>query len=448
MRKSVTSNKNTSSSFSPSNLRGDAARVLFEILESGKSARESLPTMQTRHKDQDKAWLQEMVFGVLRQLPVLQFWLRQLLESPLKGKNKIAEHLLLLGMYQLLFTRVGQHAAVSETVNACRALKIEGMKGLVNAVLRNFIRQDMALNKPDDAQILSGLPKWLYKKLLLAYPSQLQDLLPEMDMKAPLWLRVNRKKIAYEAFVEALEQSNIEHSLSEQHPDAVILPKYGDITALPGFAQGWFAVQDGAAQLAAAYLDAQSGEHILDCCAAPGGKTSHLLELTNSIHLTALDIDNTRLARISENLERLGHQAKLMCGDASQPTSWWDGQQFDRILLDAPCSATGIIRRHPDIKWLRKADDIKVLVQIQAAIFDAMWLLLKPGGVLLYATCSILPEENVQQVNAFLARTADARLDPDFSHDSTSVGRQILPGQQQMDGFYYCRLLKSDAIND
>jgi len=447
MRKSKTSNKNPSSSLSPSNLRGDAARVLFEILESGKSARESLPAMQTRHKDQDKAWLQEMVFGVLRQLPVLQFWLRQLLETPLKGKNKIAEHLLLLGMYQLVFTRVGQHAAVSETVNACRALKIEGMKGLVNAVLRNFIRQDMALNKPDDAQILSGLPKWLYKKLLLAYPSQLQDLLPEMDMKAPLWLRVNRKKIAFEDFVEALLQNNIEHAFSEQHPDAIILSKYGDITALPGFTQGWFAVQDGAAQLAAAYLDAQSGEHILDCCAAPGGKTSHLLELTTNIHLTALDIDNTRLARISENLERLGHQAKLICGDASQPTSWWDGQQFDRILLDAPCSATGIIRRHPDIKWLRKADDIKVPVQIQAAIFDAMWLLLKPGGVLLYATCSILPEENMQQVDAFLARTADARLDPDFCHDSTSMGRQILPGQQQMDGFYYCRLLKSDVNN-
>jgi 16S rRNA (cytosine967-C5)-methyltransferase len=448
IRKSVTTNKNKSSSLSPSNLRGDAALVLFEILESGKSARESLPAMQAHHKDQDKAWLQEMAFGVLRQLPLLQFWLRQLLESPLKGKNKIAEHLLLLGMYQLVFTRVGQHAAVSETVNACRSLKIEGMKGLVNAVLRNFIRQEMALNKPDDAQILSGLPKWLYKKLLLAYPSQLQDILPEMELKAPLWLRVNRKKITFEAFIDELVQSNITHSFSEQHPDAVILPKYGDITALPGFTQGWFAVQDGAAQLAATYLDAQTGEHILDCCAAPGGKTSHLLELTNNIHLTALDIDDKRLARISENLERLGHQANLICGDASQPENWWDGQHFDRILLDAPCSATGIIRRHPDIKWLRKADDIKVLVQIQAAIFDAMWLLLKPGGVLLYATCSILPEENVQQVSAFLARTADARLDPDFNHDPISAGRQILPGQQQMDGFYYCRLLKSDVIND
>ena len=438
------SNPNTKNK---NNLRADAALVLYQILEQGKSARECLPAMQAKHMDQDKAWLQEMVFGVLRQLPILQYWLRLLLENPLKNKFKVAEHLILLGFYQIAFSRVSQHAAVSETVEACKPLKIDAMKGLVNAILRNFIRQDMQDNKPDDAQILSGLPKWLYKKLNLAYPDQLDDIIQQIESKAPLWLRVNTKNISHPDFLIALTQHAIEYSLSPLHTEAVILSKGADIISLPGFVQGWFAVQDGAAQLAAHYLAPQTNERILDCCAAPGGKTSHILELADNLELIALEIDSQRMTRVAENLERLGHSAQLVVGDASRPTDWWDGQQFDRILLDAPCSATGIIRRHPDIKWLRKAKDIDALVLIQQQILDAMWLLLKPGGVLLYATCSILAEENHQQIDDFLARTINAKLDPEFKHDAIHCGQQILPGNQQMDGFYYCRLLKSAQIN-
>jgi 16S rRNA (cytosine967-C5)-methyltransferase len=428
-------------------LRADAALVLYQILEQGKSARECLPAIQLKHTDQNKAWLQEMVFGVLRQLPLLQYWLRLLLETPLKNKFKVAEHLILLGFYQIAFSRVSQHAAVSETVNACKALKIDAMRGLVNAILRNYIRQEVAQQKPDDAQILSGLPKWLYKKICTAYPDDLTNIIQQMEAKAPLWLRVNTKNVSHSDFLTALSKQAIEFTLSPSHVDAVILSKGADITSLPGFSAGWFAVQDGAAQLAAHYLVPQSNERILDCCAAPGGKTGHIIELSTDVNLVALEIDEHRITRIEENLQRLGHSAELVVGDASAPQGWWDGKQFDRILLDAPCSATGIIRRHPDIKWLRKAKDIDALVLIQQQILDSVWPLLKPNGVLLYATCSILPEENHQQIDSFLARTSNAKLDPLFAHDKSQSGQQILPGNQQMDGFYYCRLLKSDEIN-
>jgi 16S rRNA (cytosine967-C5)-methyltransferase len=429
----------------PFNLRADAALVLYQILEQGKSAREVLPLAQLSHKEQDKAWLQEMVYGVLRHLPILQFWLRQLLDNPLKNRFKIVEHLIILGFYQLAFSRVSQHAAVAETVSACQPLNTIAMKGLVNAILRNFIREEMALSEAPNAQIASGLPKWLYKKLELAYPDNFPDLIGSMQIKAPIWLRTNIQKIAHNEFVEQLAQSQIEHSLSKEHPQAAILSKGQDVTALPGFKQGWFAVQDGAAQLAAQYLAPEVGDNILDCCAAPGGKTCHVIELQPKLKsVVALDVDHKRLVRVEENLTRLGHDASLVVGDACLPDTWWDGQMFDRILLDAPCSATGIIRRHPDIKWLRKANDIEVLVALQNQILQAIWLLLKPGGTLLYATCSILPEENHQQITAFLAATADAVLDPTFCNDSQAKpGRQIMPGDQQMDGFYYARLLKS-----
>jgi 16S rRNA (cytosine967-C5)-methyltransferase len=430
------------------NLRADAAKVLHQILEQGVSARECLPPAQLAYSDQDKAWLQEMVYGVLRQLPILQFWLRLLLDKPLQKRFKVVEHLLMLGFYQLVFSRVSTHAAVSETVSACQPLNAIAMKGLVNAVLRNFLRQEIEQDKPADPQISSGLPKWIYKQLESAYPEQVQELVNAMQTKAPIWLRVNTKQISREDYAAELSGQNIEFTLGKEQEAGLILNKGRDITTLPGFHQGWFAVQDGAAQLAALLLEAKEGERILDCCAAPGGKTCHILELQDKLDkLVALDIDQKRLERVTENLQRLGYQTDLLAGDASQPALWWDGSQFDRILLDAPCSATGVIRRHPDIKWLRKASDIATLVNLQAVILDAMWPLLKPGGTMLYATCSILPQENYQQVDAFLQRTADAKLDLSFENDAPGrPGRQILPGEQEMDGFYYARLIKSSAV--
>ncbi|MEM7267262.1 MAG: 16S rRNA (cytosine(967)-C(5))-methyltransferase RsmB, partial [Pseudomonadota bacterium] len=376
---------------------------------------------------------------------LLQHWLRSLLDRPLKGNKKVIEHLILLGLYQLSFSRVSNHAAVGETVAAASYLNAAGLKGLVNAVLRNFQRENLADKPVDDAIINSGLPKWLFKAIENAYGDDAEQVRSETNAMAPIWLRVNKLQTSLAAFTQALDKAGVEYTLSENHADAVILTKREDITALPGFEKGHFAVQDGAAQLAAHYLKPQANERILDCCAAPGGKTGHIVESApDTQYVLALDADATRLKRVEENMTRLKHTVDIKQGDAANPDTWWDGKPFDRILLDAPCSATGVIRRHPDIRWLRKANDIDNLAQLQRRILETLWGLLKPGGTLLYATCSILPKENMAQIQQFLADTPDASLSPIVKTETVDKpGRQITPGEQQMDGFYYARLVKS-----
>lgn len=386
-----------------------------------------------------------MSLGVMRRLPLLQYWLRTLLDKPLKGNKKIIEHLIMLGLYQLAFSRVSQHAAVGETVNAAPYLGGTALKGLVNAVLRNFTRESLADTPIDNPIINSGLPKWLYKAIDNAYQDGADEVRTATNAMAPIWLRVNQRKATLLQYTAMLDDAGIAYRLSEAHPHGIILEKREDVTSLPGFDQGYFAVQDGAAQLAAHYLDAQDNERILDCCAAPGGKTGHIIERTPGIaHCLALDADGHRLKRVDENMQRLGHNPVVMQGDAANPSEWWDGELFDRILLDAPCSATGVIRRHPDIRWLRKSSDIDNLAALQQNILQALWTILKPGGTLLYATCSILPQENKAQIRQFLAATEDASLSPMVKTETAeNPGRQILPGEQQMDGFYYARLVKS-----
>ena len=426
-------------------LRADTAWVIFQVLEQGKSSREALAIAQARHSKQDAAWLQEMAMGVFRHLPQLQIWLRELLEQSLKGSKKILEHVILLGFYQQAFSRVSDHAAVAATVNAAEVLGGKGLKGLINAILRNFQRQQLAEQVSDNPIIQSGLPKWLYKRLANAYPQELESLLSGMNQPAPIWLRVNQQQCTQPDYCNALAEADIRFALSEAHPDAVILLDRTPITTLPGFAEGWFSVQDGAAQLAAPLLDAQPGERILDCCAAPGGKSAHILERTTGLaQLIALDSEASRLTRMTENLQRLQLHANLVCADAAELDSWWDGNCFDRILLDAPCSATGVIRRHPDIRWLRKSADIEVLQALQYKILTNLWRTLKPGGTLVYATCSVLPVENKAQISRFLQEHSNAQLLPIQPGETIEQpGRQILPGEQQMDGFYYARLLKS-----
>ena len=389
-----------------------------------------------------------MSLGVMRRLPLLQHWLRSLLDRPLKGNKKVIEHLILLGLYQLNFSRVSNHAAVGETVAAASYLNAAGLKGLVNAVLRNFQRENLADKPVDDAIINSGLPKWLFKAIENAYGDDAEQVRNETNAMAPIWLRVNKLQTSLAAFTQALDKAGVEYTLSANHADAVILTKREDITALPGFEKGHFAVQDGAAQLAAHYLKPQANERILDCCAAPGGKTGHIVESApDTQYVLALDADATRLKRVEENMTRLKHTVDIKQGDAANPDTWWDGKPFDRILLDAPCSATGVIRRHPDIRWLRKANDIDNLAQLQRRILETLWGLLKPGGTLLYATCSILPKENMAQIQQFLADTPDASLSPIVKTETVDKpGRQITPGEQQMDGFYYARLVKSADI--
>ncbi|EKO3410298.1 16S rRNA (cytosine(967)-C(5))-methyltransferase RsmB [Vibrio fluvialis] len=423
------------------NVRAAAAQVLFQVVDKGQSLSMALPAAQQNIRPRDHALLQEICYGALRYLPRLESIANALMDNPLKGKQRVFHHLILVGIYQLSFMRIPAHAAVGETVEGAQDLKGPRLRGLINAVLRNYQRNQEQL----DAQAVShnagkyGHPSWLLKLLQNAYPQQWEAIVEANNSKAPMWLRVNHQHHDRDAYQALLNNENIDSSVHSQAEDALKLAAPCDVTKLPGFEKGWVSVQDAAAQLSLHYLQPQDGELILDCCAAPGGKTAHILERTQGSEVVAIDCDDTRLKRVHDNLKRLNLSAKVVCGDARYPQGWWQGSQFDRILLDAPCSATGVIRRHPDIKWLRRAEDIAALAELQREILDAMWQQLKPGGTLVYATCSITPQENVLQVKDFLARTSDAQL---VGSELDNPGRQILPGEEDMDGFYYAVLTK------
>ncbi|WP_172560356.1 16S rRNA (cytosine(967)-C(5))-methyltransferase RsmB [Vibrio fluvialis] len=423
------------------NVRAAAAQVLFQVVDKGQSLSMALPAAQQNIRPRDHALLQEICYGALRYLPRLESIANALMDNPLKGKQRVFHHLILVGIYQLSFMRIPAHAAVGETVEGAQDLKGPRLRGLINAVLRNYQRNQEQL----DAQAVShnagkySHPSWLLKLLQSAYPQQWEAIVEANNSKAPMWLRVNHQHHDRDAYQTLLNNENIDSSVHSQAEDALKLAAPCDVTKLPGFEKGWVSVQDAAAQLSLHYLQPQDGELILDCCAAPGGKTAHILERTQGSEVVAIDCDDTRLKRVHDNLKRLNLSAKVVCGDARYPQEWWQGSQFDRILLDAPCSATGVIRRHPDIKWLRRAEDIAALAELQREILDAMWQQLKPGGTLVYATCSITPQENVLQVKDFLARTSDAQL---VGSELDNPGRQILPGEEDVDGFYYAVLTK------
>ncbi|MCG9731981.1 16S rRNA (cytosine(967)-C(5))-methyltransferase RsmB [Shewanella sp. Isolate13] len=424
------------------NLRALAAKVIFQVLEKGVSLSVALPDQQ-KHLDsgKDKALLAELCYGVMRHLPQLDKQVSDCMSKQMKGKQRIVHQLLLVGCYQLYFTRIPSHAAISETAEACRQLKFEGLVKVVNGVLRNIQRQEKPLSTDNDT-LAYNTPTWIIKRLKEAYPENWQTVIEQSHERPPMWLRNNQLSQTRETYLQALAGLEIEAQAGNS-PDSILLSSPRDVMHLPGFETGAASVQDGAAQWAATLLAPQGDELVLDACAAPGGKSCHLLELAPNIKLVAVDFDAKRLERVQQNLDRLSLKAKLVHGDAANIDSWWQGEKFDRILLDAPCSATGVIRRHPDIKWLRKNNDIEELAQLQSQIFDHCWKWLKPGGTLLYATCSILPQENKDQVSAFLARTPDATLVPiEEQANPDDIGWQIVPGQDNMDGFYYARLVK------
>ncbi|MCF1431245.1 MAG: 16S rRNA (cytosine(967)-C(5))-methyltransferase RsmB [Shewanella sp.] len=423
------------------NIRALAAKAVFDVLERGISLSAALPEQQTKvSNSKDKGLLAEICYGVMRHLPQLDKQVSDCLSKPIKGKQRIIHQLLLVGCYQLYFTRIPAHAAISETVEACRLLGFENLVKVVNGVLRTIQRNQASL--PEDNDTLKfNMPGWIVKSLKAAYPDQWQEIIEQSQMRPPMWLRSNAQKQSRDEYLNALAHAQITASAGCA-PQSILLDSPADVGLLPGFFEGLVSVQDGAAQWAATLLEPKDNELILDACAAPGGKTCHILELTPKASLVAVDFDDKRLKRVNENLIRLNHQAEVIHGDATDIDSWWQGDKFDRILLDAPCSATGVIRRHPDIKWLRKAKDIEELTALQSKILDHCWQWLKPGGTLLYATCSIMPAENCDQINAFLARTANATLDVLPQSNAGETGWQILPGQQQMDGFYYARLRK------
>ncbi|MGO1792483.1 MAG: 16S rRNA (cytosine(967)-C(5))-methyltransferase RsmB [Oceanisphaera sp.] len=427
--------------------RAAAANILHQVLNQGQSLSTLLPRYQTEVAAKDRALLQELCFGTLRWYSRLDAITKPLLEKPLKGKYRVVHSLILVGIYQLLYTRVPAHAALAETVNACKALKVEPFKGMVNGVLRNVQRQQEQLTEKVDAlpQLRLAHPNWLLKRIQQAYPEQWQDILTANNQHPPMWIRVNQSLHSTEQYLAMLQAEGLEATPDDQAHSALRLARPVDVNSLPGFEQGHSSVQDAAAQMAAQLLDAQASELILDACAAPGGKTAHILESQPELsQLVAVDMDSERLKRVHQNLDRIGLNATVLQGDAAQPADWWQGKHFDRILLDAPCSATGVIRRHPDIKWLRRPEDIAQLATLQSQILDALWQQLKPGGTLIYATCSILPDENSEQIIAFLNRTPSAVHQPLHSDDTPEQpGWQLLPGAEQRDGFYYAKLSKT-----
>ena len=423
------------------NLRALAAKVVFQVLEKGISLSVALPEQQKHcESGKDKALLAELSYGVMRQLPQLDKLVSDCMAKPLKGKQRILHQLLLVGCYQLYFTRIPSHAAISETAEACRQLKFDGLVKVVNGVLRNIQRQEKPLPTDNDT-LMYNTPTWIVKSLKQAYPENWQAVIENSHQRPPMWLRNNMRSQSRDEYLAQLAEADIP-ATSGKGSDAILLESPKDVMQLPGFETGAVSVQDGAAQWAATLLAPVDGELILDACAAPGGKTCHLLERAN-IELVAVDFDANRLERVQQNLDRLALNAKLVHGDAADIDAWWSGDKFDRILLDAPCSATGVIRRHPDIKWLRKQADIEELAQLQSKILDHCWKWLKSGGTLLYATCSILPQENAQQISAFLERTDDATLVAISEQPNPDdIGWQITPGMENMDGFYYARLVK------
>ncbi len=423
--------------------RALAAKVLAAVLGRGRSLKAELAIALPKLDDsRDRALLEAICFAALRRRTAYDKALGQWLQKPLGPREADLRGLLMAGFAQLDVLQLPAHAALSATVDAARALGRERQAGLVNAVLRRAQREGFAEARAEDAW-----PQWLLEQVRQDWPEHAAAIFANSLQPAPLWLRVNGQQHSRDAYMAQLQDAGIDAVAEPLSADAIRLPVAVPVASLPGFAQGAVSVQDFSAQQVADALSPATGARVLDACAAPGGKAAHLLERDSTLNLVALDVDARRLQRIRETFARtgVGSEAQVLAADAADIAAWWDGKAFDAVLLDAPCSATGIIRRQPDVLLHRRAEDITALAALQARLLDALWQVLRPGGVLLYSTCSILRRENGQQVAEFLARTADARLDPlpdAFGHDD-SGSRQRLPGERDADGFFYARLVKS-----
>nr|WP_298250032.1 16S rRNA (cytosine(967)-C(5))-methyltransferase RsmB [uncultured Halomonas sp.] len=427
-------------------VRAAAARALVPVI-TGKGSLAGLDEHQVVARD--RALFKALCYGVCRTLPRLEALTGRLLNKSFKARDADIQALLLLGIYQLLYLRVPAHAAVGETAGAARLMGKEWATRVLNGCLRRLQRESDALQAKVDHDPAVALlhPQWLLDSLRRAWPDDWQAVAEANNAPGPMTLRVNRRHGDREAYLERLTAAGLEGRLCAHAPDGITLETPCDVFELPGFEDGHVSVQDEAAQLATVLLGPalapRPGTRVLDACCAPGGKTSHLLEVFD-VDMHAVDSDAERLARVEDALQRLGLKARLAHGDATA-RDWWDATSFEAILLDAPCSGSGVIRRHPDIKRLRRASDIESLAALQARLLDNLWALLSPGGTLLYATCSVLPEENSEQIAAFLERTPDAEAttpDDVAWGRPAGAGRQLLPEPDSHDGFFYARLRK------
>jgi 16S rRNA (cytosine967-C5)-methyltransferase len=422
-----------------------ALRALSEVLDENKNLGDS-EALARIQDGRDAALARNLTYGVLRWLGALEWLAAELLARPIKNRETDVKRLVLLGLQQLWHDHTASHAAVNETTECARLLGKPWAVGLINAVLRRFLREREALLRSlEQAGMQFAHPGWLLKEIQQDWPVHWREIIAANNLQAPLWLRINRQKADEEALRGQLQAAGFATGGHAFARDAISISPAVAVNNIPGFEAGWLSVQDPAAQLARDLLDPHDGERILDACAAPGGKTAHLLESRAGLDMTVLDRQPKRIEQIEDNLDRLGLNAVTLAADAMQTESWWNGEKFHKILLDAPCSATGVIRRHPEIKWLRSNAQVDAVVKTQAGLLTALWPLLEPGGVLVYATCSILKRENSQQIQNFLAQHTDAVLEDPVVEWGTAgpLGRQIMPGEAGMDGFFYAVLRKS-----
>lgn len=436
----------TSNNDKPSNIRAVAASILVQLIDQKGSLTSGLQAYKNR---EDYPLLQEMCFGTCRYFYSLSFILEQLVEKPLRTKDRDVKCLLLIGLYQLRHLSLPEYAVINETVSGAKKLKKPWSKGLINAVLRNYLRDLDAIEgklKSSPDYVRFDQAQWLAEEIQKDWPSHWQEILEYSNLRPPMTLRVNLSKISRGDYLQKLETEAIAANFGALANSSLYLDKPQSVELLPGFDEGLVSVQDEASQLIPALLELMPDQRVLDACAAPGGKTCHILETEPLIaSLTSLDIAASRLVRVEENLKRLQLKAKLKAADACDLDAWWDGQLFDRILLDAPCSATGVIRRHPDIKILRKPENVNELNKLQLAILQQVWSTLKPGGLLLYTTCSILVQENSDIVHKFLDSNDNAKYEgitADWGVEC-SFGRQLLPsGEKGSDGFFFSLMRK------
>jgi len=430
------------------NVRQMAAEILGPLLRHQGSLNASLPSAITYCPERDRGLLRQLCYGTMRDIAQLNIIASQLLRRPFKPVDFDVRALLLVGIYQLRSLRVPSHAAINETVDAAHGLNKSWAAKVINGVLRNYQRQQddlEALVQESDAGRYNH-PEWFVRKVENNWPEHWQQILDgNNDPEAPLTLRVNQTQISRTDYLAMLAEEGISADATPYSEQGIMLQEALDVVALPGYSEGLFSVQDEAAQLSASLLDLQPGQRVLDACAAPGGKLCHILEHQPALaQVDAIELEERRINRVHENLRRLQLSANVQVADAASQ-DWWDGESYDRILVDAPCSATGVIRRNPDIKYLRKGEDITAIANIQLSILQNLWQMLTPGGKLLYATCSIFPQENERLIKRFISQQSDAQhlpLDAAWGIERP-YGRQLFPQPGSHDGFYYALLEKS-----
>lgn len=429
------------------NTRATAAKLSWQIIDKGVSLDAAIADHfeTTETSIQDRGFTQELIYGVCRWYGELDAIAQQLLKSPIRNKDRVVHFVLLVGLYQLRKITTAEHAAVAETVSACKQLNRQWAKNLINGCLRTYQRNPI---NPQEEQNSLSHPSWIRNEIEQAWPSHASVIFAANNEKPPMCLRVNRMLNSRTEYLNELSNAGISASVDQNTKNGIILDQPCSVSLLPRFQLGACSVQDTAAQIAAELLAPKAGMTILDACAAPGGKTAHILEqCDNDLEVDALDISEKRCVQLHSTLSRLNLNANVYAADAATKPSWpTPSGGYDRILVDAPCSGLGVVRRHPDIKHHRRPSDIDSLAKTQAALLDGLWPLLKPGGLMLYTTCSILPSENSKQIAQFVALENDAML-TSFSHPNAiplEFGAQTLPGVNGMDGFYYCLLEKKD----